>query len=250
MNESPAVSAIPAPPVPGLFARLGGVVVSPRTTFERLLPQPKVLGAMAFVTFVSFALAAGFMSTERGRNAFFARMYQSLQERQLPAQQMEQQQRGLEQFQQMATQRPGLFVFFLSVSNLIIIPLFQVAIAGVVFLIFNVVMGGTATYKQVLAVVAHAGIITTLQQLVTTPLNFARGTMVSATNFSVLLPMVDPSTLLGHFLVFMDLFAFWGLAVLAIGLSVLYRRKTGGIATALFVIYGLIALGFALLSSR
>ena len=44
-----------------------------------------------------------------------------------------------------------------------------VAIAGVLFLVFNVAMGGSATFKQLFAVFVHAGIISALQQLFTGP---------------------------------------------------------------------------------
>jgi hypothetical protein len=85
---------------------------------------------------------------------------------------------------------------------------------------------------------------------VTTPLNFARGTMTSATNFSVLFPMFDDTTLVGRFLGMLDLFWIWSTIVLAIGLGVLYRRSGRAIAITLLVLYAAAALGLAYLRSR
>ncbi len=47
-------------------------------------------------------------------------------------------------------------------------------------LIFNVVLGGDATFKQAYAIVAHSQVLLALQQLFILPLNYARETMASA----------------------------------------------------------------------
>jgi len=124
-----------------------------------------------------------------------------------------------------------------AISVLIFSPVMAVAISGVLFLVFNVVMGGNATFKQLFAVFVHAGVISSLQQLFTGPLNYFRGAVTSATNLAVLLPMVDPKSFVGRILSMTDLFLIWYLLVLAIGLAVLYRRKTQPIALALYGVY-------------
>jgi hypothetical protein len=60
-------------------------------------------------------------------------------------------------------------------------------------------------------------------------------------NLGALVPMLDESSFLARFLGTTSVFTLWGLFVLAIGLGVLYRRKTTNIAIALFAAYGLIA---------
>ena len=62
------------------------------------------------------------------------------------------------------------------------------------------------------------------------PMNYLRGTLSSATNLAVLLPMIDETSFLGRLLGMVDLFIIWWLVVLAIGLGVLYRRRTQPIA--------------------
>ena len=53
-------------------------------------------------------------------------------------------------------------------------------------------MGGNATFKQVFTVVVHAGAdLGCSRSSSPVPLNYVRGTMTSATNLSVLLPMLD-----------------------------------------------------------
>ncbi len=54
--------------------------------------------------------------------------------------------------------------------------------------------------------------------------------------------MLDDSSFLAKLLGAIDIFIIWQLVVLAIGLAVLYRRRTQPIATSLFVLYAVIAV--------
>jgi len=90
--------------------------------------------------------------------------------------------------------------------------------------------------------VVHGGPIGILSALFTVPLNYSRGTMSSATNLGVFLPMLSEQSFLAHFLGVIDIFIVWQLVVVSIGLAVLYRRRTQPIATALLVVYAIIAL--------
>jgi hypothetical protein len=52
--------------------------------------------------------------------------------------------------------------------------------------------------------------------------------------------MLPEGTFVARLLGMIDLFMIWSFALLAIGLSVLYRRKTGSVATTVFSIYGVV----------
>ena len=80
--------------------------------------------------------------------------------------------------------------YFTVASMFVALPLISAIVAGILFAIFNAALGGNATFKQVFTVVVHAGAIGVLAQLFVVPLNYFRGTMTSATNFGVLLPMM------------------------------------------------------------
>ena len=113
-------------------------------------------------------------------------------------------------------------------------PIMAVVFSGILFVIFNAAMGGEASFKQVFTVYVHAGAIMTLQQLFTGPLNYFRGAVTGATNLSVLLPMIDPKVVpRSRCSAMIDLFIIWYVLVLAIGLAVLYRRRTQPIAISL-----------------
>ena len=99
--------------------------------------------------------------------------------------------------------------------------------------VFNAVLGGDATFKQVFSVVAHAGVVSLAQQLFVYPLDYARGSLSSPTNLGVFLPFLDENTFPARLLGAIDLFLIWWMVNLAIGLGVLYKRRTGPIATGI-----------------
>jgi hypothetical protein len=128
-------------------------------------------------------------------------------------------------------------------------PIMTLIVAGLLFAVFNAALGGDSSFKQTFSVVVHASAVTIVQQLFVTPLNFVRESMSSATNLSVFLPMLDETSFVTKFLGTIDLFLIWWVIVLSMGLGVLYRRKTGPIAIGLFVVYGVIAVIIAAVTS-
>jgi hypothetical protein len=134
---------------------------------------------------------------------------------------------------------------------LVAAPLIAVVISALLWAVFNAAMGGDASFKQIFAIVVHAGVISALGAIFTAAINVARGTMASsAANLSVLLPMVDEKSFLGRLLGMMDFFLIWWIFVLAVGLAVLYKRRTQPIAIALFGAYAVIALIVSTVMSR
>lgn len=219
-----------------VFARLVGVITSPKATFENVIAHPKALGILVIICLISAVTLGWFFSTQIGRDAWLNSMIE----------------RGGAQMtdQQIAAmEKMAPWVGYFAIGQAVIgVPIFMVLIAGLLYAIFNAAMGGTATFKQVFAVVVHSWVIPAVSQLFTLPLAYAKGELKSSTSLGVLLPMIDDSTFLGKFIGAIDFFMIWALIVLAIGLAVLYRRKTQSIATILFVIYGVIALAIAALT--
>lgn len=216
-----------------VFARLVGVITSPKATFENVIAHPKALGILVVICLISAVTLGWFFSTQIGRDAWLNSMIE----------------RGGAQMtdQQIAAmEKMAPWVGYFAIGQAVIgVPIFMVLIAGLLYAIFNAAMGGTATFKQVFAVVVHSWVIPAVSQLFTLPLAYAKGELKSSTSLGVLLPMIDDATFLGKFLGAIDFFLIWALVVLAIGLGVLYRRKTQSIATILFVIYAVIALAIA-----
>jgi hypothetical protein len=135
-------------------------------------------------------------------------------------------------------------------SVLFITPIFAVIIAGILFAIFNAALGGEASFKQVFSVLVHAGAVSALSTVFSGIVNYFRGGVGSAANLGALLPMLPEDSFAANLLGTVDVFLVWYVVVLAIGLGVLYKRRTQPIAISLLAFYAVIAFVIAIVKSR
>jgi len=227
-------------PLPGLLSRVIGVITAPTATFAHVVRTPKVAGVL-FLLSLAVGLAQGLPQfTERGRAAALEMQVQQMENFGMEV--------SDEMYQQMQQRsRSNIGAYSVIVGSFVGMPFVAVLMTAILWAIFNTVMGGTATFKQVMAVLVHSQVISTLGVLFAAPIMYARGAMSSTgvANLAALMPGLDETSFLAKFLGMVDLFMIWWIVVLAIGLAALYRKKSGSIATGLFIFYGLIALGIA-----
>jgi len=238
-STAPEAGSTPAPK--NLLARFVGIIVAPKDTYASVVVSPKWFGVLAVCAVAMALMVGGYLLTPIGQNAWLAQVVDS---RAAMGRPMEPQQvQGME--------RIAPYVgYFAALQFLVFMPLVSLAIAGILFAVFNAALGGNATFKQVFSVVAHAGPVGVLSQAFAMPINYMRGTLTGVANLGVLFPMLDERSFLSHFLGMVDLFLVWQLVVLAMGFAVLYRRRTQPIAFSFLSVYAVIAVGFALWMSR
>jgi hypothetical protein len=135
----------------------------------------------------------------------------------------------------------GAFVF---------IPIVSLLFSGILFAIFNAALGGEASFKQVYSVYMHSGVIGVVSAAVSGTVNYFSGHAGSVANLGALLPMLAEKSFVANLLGTIDIFIVWSVIVLAIGLGVLYKRRTQPIAISLLSIYAVIALVIAFVKSR
>lgn len=224
-----------------VFSRFIGIITSPRSTFQQVVAHPRWLG-MYLLTAVIIAFCAALpMTTEAGKQAA---VDQQVSQREAFG--MEVSDEAYAQIQQTTT-----FLPYMTAAGAFFGSLFMsLILSAILWAVFNAAMGGDASYKQILAVFVHSGVISALGQMFTGPVNYFRGAVTSATSLGALLPIFDDQSFLGRLVGMIDLFAVWGIIVLAIGLAVLYRRKTQPIAYTLFGIYAVIIVAIAAFMSR
>ena len=99
--------------------------------------------------------------------------------------------------------------------------------------------------RQVLAVVAHAGVILTLRDVVAAPLNYLREALSSPMTLAQFVGVVDEASPLARFFALFDLFVLWWIVVLAVGLAVLYRARARAVAAGALAAYAGIAVVLA-----
>ena len=232
MTNTTVTTGTPVAPR-SLPARFVGVIVSPKDTFTAVAAHPKWFGMLALVTLALAGLIGGFLATPEGQAAWLERASAGAND---------------QQYESML--KISKYLGYMgAVQMLVMVPLIGLVISGILFGVFNT-LGGDATFRQTFAVVIHSNVISVLGQLFTVPLNYSQGRMASATNLAVMLPMLDEKSFAGRLAAMIDLFLVWWVLVLAIGLGVLYRRRTQPIALGLFGVYAVIALVAAFVMSR
>jgi hypothetical protein len=223
----------------GLVTRIFGVLLSPRATYAVVAAKPRSLGVAAVVLVIIGVAQGLFLSSEVGQQLVLDQQIRAMEAFGMTVsdQLYDQMEQGMKRA---AITGP--------ISQAIFWPIAIAIEAGILLVIFSLLMGGAATFKYVHAVVWHSSVIVAVQQVFSMALSYASGKMAGA-NLGIFVPMLDERSFVTLFLGSIDLFFVWATISLAIGLGVLYRRRTGPIATTLLGIYVLVALVIALFRS-
>jgi hypothetical protein len=222
-----------APEDKNVAARFFGVLFAPRATYAAVVARPRWLGIFLIVFAITASATGALLSTEVGRNAVIDQQVAQRESFGRPMTQAE-----IDRVEQFAP----YFVYITPVLQVVGFSLVGLLISGVAFAVFNAMLGGDGTFKQVFAIVAHSGVVLAAMSLFTTPLAYARESLSGATNLAVFLPFLDEGSFLARLLGSIDLIFIWWMLSLAIGLGVLYRKRTGPIAATMFAIYVAIAV--------
>lgn len=235
--------AAPAGPAtsPNLAARLFGVILSPRATFASIVDRPRPLGALLVVCLLSAAPGTWLYSTDFGKQLALDQQVESMESFGVTVTD--------EVYAEMARNLENV-AYFAAGGTLVSVPIFAFVIAGLVWTACYVILGAHAPFKAMFAVVTHIGVVGVVQQFFMVPLNYARGVMSVPTTVSALLPMLEEGTFVQRTLGLVELFTVWQLFLLAVGTGVLFKRRTGPIATTFYSLYAVIAIAAGFFLSR
>ena len=234
------VTSTDASPRPlSLPQRIVGVIFSPRATYQAIAARPVVAGALLVVILLGGGVTYWLMGSEAGRQMMTAVAEQQIRAAEAQGQTISPENRKA---QLMVMQYIGIGG---AVAQVVVTPGIIAVLAAVLMAVMNVFSGAKASFRQLLAVVTHAWIIPGLTGLVTTPLMLARQELSSPSTVGALLPMLPDDSFAKYFLGAIDFVWIWFLVNLAIGVAVLYKQKTGPVATTLLVIYGMVVLLYA-----
>ena len=136
--------------------------------------------------------------------------------------------------------RPPQWVYLTSGGRLVLTPVVTVVVAIACWAVARA-DGAAATFPQALAIVVHATVVVALGQVIATPIIYIRQSLTSPLNLAAVLPLIQEGTPAARFFGAIDLFALWWMALLAIGLAALTRRRVGRYAKSLAAVY----VGFA-----
>jgi hypothetical protein len=148
---------------------------------------------------------------------------------------------------QAASRNGALYGIVSAVAN---VPLLIVAAALAIRGIFGRPGGprpDAGGFRTVMAVVTHTGVILALRVIVSAALAYVRETTTSATSLGIWFPAFDEAAPLARLLGLIDLFAIWWVVVLAIGVSVIYRRPATTLALGFIAGYAALAAALAII---
>jgi len=239
--DSTATSAGATPAPKGLLARFIGIITAPKDTFASVVPSPKWLGILAVTTLIIAVFTALPLMTEAGRQAAIDQQVQQMQSfgMQVSDQVYDALQKG-----------SGRMPYTTGGAILVFSPIMAVVFTAIIFVVFNVAMGGEASFKQVFAILSHAGVVSAVSAMFSGIVNYFRNGTGSVANLGALLPMLPEKSFVSALLGSVDVFLIWYCIVLAMGLAVLYRRRTQPIAISLLSVYAVIALVIAFVKGR
>jgi hypothetical protein len=218
-----------------LAARLIGIVFSPQRTMTSVVAHGQWKDVLALTALVGALCVAALLNTAVGRQAA---VDQAVAARESWGETM------TDQTYERLVRQVELARFISPMAILAGVPAVAAIVAAVLLMLCQAIFGGEAAYGQMLAVVAHAGVIGLVQQLIVTPLCYLRESISSPTNLSVLFPTLSDTGFMAAFLGTIDLFVVWAVFVLGVGLAVLYKRRTKPIVIGLLMAYA--TLGIAI----
>jgi hypothetical protein len=224
-----------------------GIVVSPASTFASVVATPKPAGILFLVALV-MGLAQGVPQlTDRGRQAAIDMNVQMVERvQQFTGQPM------TDEVYATIERRAAYGAYTAVAGSLIGLPIVTLFFGALYWVIFNAILGGTASFKQVLAVIAHSQVIAAIGLVLGAPIQYAQGAMSMSGpfNLGVVVGFLDPTSLVARVLGATSVFTVWSFLVTGIGLGVLYRRSGRNIGLALILVYVVIVAGvFTLFAS-
>ncbi|HTL01144.1 MAG TPA: hypothetical protein VL243_02925 [Vicinamibacterales bacterium] len=207
---------------------------APRQTLSEAIARPQPLRLAVLILSISAVCSVGFLMTRVGRLAG-----------------LDQQVRQLESMGTVVTdslyaQLRAWQPYRPLLSAGAILLGWPVAWAAGAALILAVGRQADVTFAQVFSVLVHASSVFALRAVVAAPINYARESLGGATSLGVIVPGLGDATFAARLFGSIDIFALWWVALVAIGLGMLYRRRAASIARWLLGAYATGAAALAL----
>ena len=176
-------------------ARAISIFTAPSQVYQELSKRPTWLAPLLAVTLSISCMQVVVFFSEKGAAAMrqeFQEEYQKKMQSNAPPEAID---------QQMAIAR-----YAAPIAVLLFVPIVTLLSAGLVYLIFSIIMGGEATYRQTFSAWCHTGIIGVLGALVATAMIFIKGSAKSSTALSAFLPFLEEKSLVFKIFQGLDLF--------------------------------------------
>ncbi len=209
---------------------------SPRATLTSAIAEPRPLQVAVLILSISAACSAGFLMTRVGRTAALDQ-----QVRQLESFGTVVDDAAYAQLRRWVPYRPVISAAAIVIGW----PVLWVTVAAILKAVGDR-LWGPATFAQVFTVIVHASAVMALRSVIAAPINYARESLGGATSLAMVMPAFAESTFPARLLGAVDIFVLWWVALVAMGLGILYRTRPLPIARWLLGAYGAGAAALAL----
>lgn len=221
-----------------VFNRIVNLFVTPSKTFEAIIVKPDWVTPM-FLFFLMFLTTSILLKEIIQKEQAVATKESIMKNPQIPDSQKEQ------TAEQAVSMMKKFWAVGIGVGLIVVLGMFLLAglfihIGG------SKILKGEGTYLQVLSIFGYSSLIDVLAGIIKVPLMMVNETMRVDTGLGILAAEGATRTPLYVLLSKFDIFTFWQLAVLIIGLSMLYKftkGKTAALVIGLWLIWVLLSAG-------
>jgi len=235
-NNKNEVAPIESPPPQmSVFAKIIGIFLEPRKTFNALEKKPDFIIPLVLVVIVAFILT--YISSPILQQSTLEMSRERMMDQGMTETQI---QLALEQQQKYG-----------KIGGLIAVPLTSLLspliIAAVLLFAGNILLGGNAKYKQLFSLYCYTSLIDIITYAVRTILILIKQDIRVYTSLAALLPPDYYKLFWFKFANIFDIFVIWKIIVVSIGMSVLYRistRKPLITVSLIYLIFALVSISF------
>lgn len=200
-----------------IFQRAAGVFASPQRTFSDIAWRPDWITPLIFVVLATIILTQLSVPAILSDYATSDQLEKMIQRRNMTE---EQANRAMEMAK---TQMRN----FSAVSAGVGVILISLLTAAVLLFMGNIVLGGSANFKQVFAVYCWGGLVAILGYLLRIPIVLEKMTTKVYLGPAILLPADAEKTALFKVAAALDVFVLWRVALVAVGFAAIYRFSLG-----------------------
>ena len=216
------------------LSHLIGMLRAPRQTLSEAIARPQPLRLAVLILSISAVCSVGFLMTRVGRLAGLDQQVRQLESMgTVVTDSLYAQLRAWQPYRPLLTAGAILLGW-------------PIAWAAGAALILAVGRQADVTFAQVFSVLVHASSVFALRAVVAAPINYARESLGGATSLGVIVPGLGDTTFAARLFGSIDIFVLWWVALVAVGLGMLYRRRAASIARWLLGAYATGAAALAL----
>lgn len=205
------------------FSKIWGIFFRPREVFASLKDKPNWL--LPFIIVCVLSLIVVYVTYD-------ARMF-DIKNNIFSNPDLTEEQRVVIE-ERLNQQSPILSVAFTPVGVTVYIFFFTL----VLFLVFNVILGGTGSFKKMLSIFTYSLLVGIPGFVIKTPLILAKGSIEKVqTSLALFLPVDLSDKFYYNFLAGFDIFNFWQVMLISLGVSVVYNFTFKKSFTAVFILW-------------